>query len=113
MQLVDIGANLTHESFQHDYHQVLESARAAQVTHIILTGTDLANSQAAAELADADPSLLSSTVGFHPHIAASVTASDLEQAAQLTAHPRVVAVGETGLDFNRNFSPAADQLRVF
>lgn len=113
MQLVDIGANLTHESFQHDYADVLQSAQAAQVAHIILTGTDLASSAAAADLAAANPSLLSSTVGFHPHIAATVTSADLDRAAQLATHPQVVAVGETGLDFNRNYSPAADQLRVF
>lgn len=113
MQLVDIGANLTHESFQHDYHAVLDAARAAQVGHIILTGTDLASSTAAAQLAAADPALLSSTVGFHPHIAESVTDDELTQAAELATQPGIVAVGETGLDFNRNFSPVEDQLRIF
>ncbi|GAB5498198.1 MAG: TatD family hydrolase [Pseudohongiellaceae bacterium] len=113
MQLIDIGANLTHESFQHDYPAVLEAARAAQVAHIILTGTDLASSEAAAQLATTDPTMLSSTVGFHPHIADSVTSADFEQAAQLAARDRVVAVGETGLDFNRNFSSGKAQLSVF
>ena len=113
MQLVDIGANLTHESFQHDYPAVLEAARAAQVAHIILTGTDLASSEAAAQLATTDPALLSSTVGFHPHIADSVSSADFEQAAQLAARDGVVAVGETGLDFNRNFSSSKAQLSVF
>jgi len=113
MQLVDIGANLTHESFQHDYREVLAAARAAQVAHIILTGTDLDTSNAAAQLVAADPALLSSTVGFHPHIAESVSDDAFDQAAQLAAQEDIVAIGETGLDFNRNFSPADAQLRIF
>lgn len=113
MQLVDIGANLTHESFQHDYAEVLDAAQAAQVAHIILTGTDLASSAAAAQLAAANPVLLSSTAGFHPHIAESVGAAEFAQAAELASQAGIVAIGETGLDFNRNFSPASAQLRVF
>lgn len=113
MQLVDIGANLTHESFQHDYEEVLRQSQEAGVAHIILTGTDLPSSQAAGLLAAQRPELLSSTVGFHPHVAASVSDSDMQQASDLAGQTKVVAVGETGLDFNRNFSPAGDQIRVF
>lgn len=113
MQLVDIGANLTHESFQHDYQEVLDQAYAAGVAHIILTGTDLASSEAAVLLSEEDPDRLSSTVGFHPHIAEGVSSDDFSQAAELAQRDMVVAVGETGLDFNRNFSPAAAQLKIF
>jgi len=113
MQLVDIGANLTHESFQHDYQEVLDKACSVGVAHIILTGTDLASSEAALLLSEEDPSRLSATVGFHPHIAESVSATEFSQAAKLAQRDMVVAVGETGLDFNRNFSPAEAQLKVF
>lgn len=113
MQLVDIGANLTHESFQHDYQDVLQQSQQAGVAHIILTGTDLPSSQAARLLAAEQPELLSSTVGFHPHVAASVSDADMAAASELARQSGVVAVGETGLDFNRNFSPAVDQIRVF
>ncbi|MEX2468901.1 MAG: TatD family hydrolase [Pseudohongiellaceae bacterium] len=113
MQLVDIGANLTHESFEHDFEEVLESAQAAGVAHIMLTGTDLPSSEAAMRMAERRPEMFSSTVGFHPHIAQSVSDADLQAAADLTDSPTVVAVGETGLDFNRNFSPASAQRRVF
>ena len=113
MHLVDIGANLTHESFQHDFEEVLANARQAGLAHIMLTGTDLATSQAAQLMAEQRPELFSSTVGFHPHIAAEADEAALDEAAALTALPQVVAVGETGLDYHRNFSPAADQLRVF
>lgn len=113
MQLIDIGANLTHESFQHDYEEVLSAAAAAGVGHIMLTGTDLDNSRAALGLAQARPGMLSATVGFHPHVAASVSDEEFAAAAELAEDSHVVAVGETGLDFNRNFSPADAQLRVF
>lgn len=113
MQLVDIGANLTHESFQHDYKEVLNTAFTAGVAHIILTGTDLASSEAALLLSGEDPDRLSCTVGFHPHIAEGVGSADFDQAVELAQRDLVVAVGETGLDFNRNFSPAAAQLKIF
>lgn len=113
MHLIDIGANLTHESFEDDYEQVLVNAKNANLSHIILTGTDLASSEAAIQLATAQPEFLSSTVGFHPHIAKSVTENDLERATNLFSSDQVVAIGETGLDYNRNFSPKNDQLKIF
>lgn len=113
MDLIDIGANLTHESFRHDFEEVIQTARDAGIVHIILTGTDLATSEAACNMARQRPEFFSSTAGFHPHIAKDVSDADLEAQAGLAREPEVVAVGETGLDYNRNFSPAADQLRIF
>jgi len=113
MQLVDIGANLTHESFSHDFEEVLGSAVDVGLVHMMLTGTDLHSSQAARLLAEQRPGLLSSTVGVHPHHARAVSDQDMHSAAELAQETKVVAIGETGLDFNRNFSPAADQLRIF
>ncbi len=113
MPLIDIGANLTHESFAPDFDSVVAAAQAADVAHILLTGTDLASSQAARDFSAERPQYFRSTVGFHPHIAAQVTAADLQAAAALSTDELVVAVGETGLDFNRNFSPREDQIAVF
>lgn len=113
MQLVDIGANLTHDSFAPDLASVVEQAQQAGVAHIMLTGTDLASSKAALKLAARQPEYFRTTVGFHPHIAGDVSAADLSEAARLTSEEHVVAVGETGLDYNRNFSPKSDQIRVF
>ncbi|PCJ28721.1 MAG: hydrolase TatD [SAR86 cluster bacterium] len=113
MKLVDIGANLTHESFSHDLDEVISSAESAGVNHIILTGTDLESSQAAHQLGLKYPKYFSSTAGFHPHVAASLTDSNMEQIRQIASEPQVVAVGETGLDFNRNFSPKQEQLESF
>lgn len=108
--MIDIGVNLTSEQFDPDRAAVLERAWQAGVEHIVVTGTDLASSRAAAQLAD---HRLSATAGIHPHHADH--APDGWQAAlrELAARPEVVAIGETGLDFHRNFSSPEGQRRVF
>ncbi len=113
MNLIDIGANLTHKSFEHDFQQVVDDARSAGLTHIILTGTDRATSEAASRFAGANPDFFSSTAGFHPHVAQTFTAGEYAAVAALCELGQVVAVGETGLDFNRNYSPRKDQLNCF
>ena len=113
MMLVDIGANLTHQSFELDYTEVLENAECEGVSHIIITGTDLVTSEAGASLASRKPALLSSTVGIHPHNASKTNPKQLEHLTQLIEHNKVVAIGETGLDYNRNYSPKKDQLKMF
>lgn len=113
MNLVDIGANLTHASFDHDLDEVIAAALAAQITHIIVTGTDLKSSIAASQLTQHQPTLFSSTAGFHPHVAAACSDSLFQELIQIAKLPQVVAVGETGLDFNRNYSPPEDQLAAF
>ena len=78
MQFIDIGANLTHQSFKNDFDQVVANAKQANVSHIILTGTDLPSSEATQLIASKSPEFFSSTVGFHPHIAESVTDDQLQ-----------------------------------
>jgi len=110
--LVDIGANLTHESFARDLPAVLARAKAANVTALILTGTDREHAEQAVALAQRHPGLFA-TAGVHPHDA-SRWDSALEQAMrELHRQPEVVAVGECGLDFHRNVSPPAEQERAF
>lgn len=113
MKLIDIGANLTHESFASDYQQVIADAKQANVGHIVLTGTDLESSKAAAALTVQADGFHTATAGFHPHVAASMDDAAFYQIRDLCQRPRVVAVGETGLDYNRNFSPKEDQLKAF
>ena len=108
MQLIDIGVNLTHPSLAGDAAGVLERARAAGVVQMILTGTDLADSRLAANLVrqlDAGGHCLFSTAGVHPHHASEWNAGVAAELAALLGQPRVSAVGECGLDFNRDFSP--------
>ena len=110
--LIDIGANLTHESFGRDLEAVIERAQAAQVTTMIVTGTDLAHAEQAVALAK-QYSGLYATAGVHPHDASHWNDDLSRSMAALHAMPEVVAVGECGLDFNRNFSTPQQQERAF
>ncbi len=113
MQWIDIGANLTHDSFDSDREAVIERARAAGVAQMLVTGASLASSAAAVQLARAHPQILFATAGVHPHHAAQLLATDLPALRELLSQPEVVAAGECGLDYHRNYSPRAAQLRAF
>ena len=113
MDLIDIGSNLTHESFQHDFDAVLARADAAGVRRQIVTGTSLAASEAAIHLHHQHPGMLFATAGVHPHHAAELDAAALAQLAHLAASPAVVAIGECGLDYYRNFAPQEAQRSAF
>lgn len=110
--LIDIGANLGHESFDHDLTAVLQRASDAGVVHHLVTGTTLAASEKALTLCQQFPGL-SATAGIHPHEAASADAAVMHGIRELLKHPMVKAVGETGLDFNRDYSPRPIQENVF
>jgi TatD DNase family protein len=113
IELVDIGANLGHASFSEDRAEVIARAALAGVTRQVVTGADLASSSAAAAIAAAHPSRLWSTAGVHPHHAAAFDTARREELYALLRQPRVVAVGECGLDYFRNFSPPAAQRAAF
>lgn len=110
--LVDIGLNLSSSRYHADLEAVLERGRAHGVRHFILTGTSLEESAEALRLAHTHAGCLA-TVGIHPHAASSLDEAGLEALRALLHEPGVVAVGETGLDFNRNFSPAEAQEKAF
>jgi len=113
MPLIDIGANLTHESFDADRDAVLQRAHAAGVAQMIVTGASREHSPKALELARAHPGVLFATAGVHPHHASEYTAECDAELRALHAHPEVVAVGECGLDYFRDFSPRPAQRRAF
>lgn len=110
--LVDIGANLTHESFQRDLADVIARAKAANVATLIVTGTDIEHAEQAVELAKQTPGIYA-TAGVHPHDASGWSSDVARQLKALHQKPEVVAVGECGLDFNRNFSTPHEQERAF
>ena len=112
-ELVDIGANLTHESFRHDLDAVLARARASHVVQLVVTGASAAGSEAALALAGAHPGRLWATAGLHPHHAADYTAETDALLRGLARETGVVAVGEAGLDYYRDLSPRAAQLFAF
>lgn len=111
--LVDIGLNLSSPRYDADRDAVLARGLAAGVSHFILTGTSVADSAAVVALAAAHAPHCRATVGVHPHEASSLDAAGLEHLRVLLREPGVVAVGETGLDFNRNFSPPEAQENAF
>ena len=110
--MIDIGANLTGPTFDADRVEVIARARDAGVSDIVVTGTNVASATAAADLVAGQRGLWS-TAGLHPHDAKSAAPGWIEALETLTARPGVVAVGETGLDFHRNYSPADVQREVF
>jgi TatD DNase family protein len=112
MQLIDIGVNLTHPSFADQHQALLDRAFAAGVCQMLVTGTSLDESEQAAELCrklDESGERLFSTAGVHPHDAKSWNSDSAGRLKALLAEPRVRAVGECGLDFNRDFSPRPQQ----
>lgn len=113
MKWIDIGVNLTNKRFDKDRKQVVSDAEAAGVFQQIITGTNLDESNQAHQLSLEFPDKLFSTAGCHPHDAKNFTDNHYRQLEQLLKHSSVVAVGECGLDFNRNFSPPEQQIKVF
>jgi len=110
--LFDIGVNLTSSAFNERHAEVLQRAQQAQVNNLILIGSDIADSQAATALAVQHAGCYA-TAGIHPHQAKTFNDSSLDEIRSLAALPQVKAIGETGLDFNRNYSPQSQQLACF
>ena len=118
--VVDIGVNLTHRAFRKHWRDVVRRAIDAGVTKLILTGTSISGSKECLELCqtwldETGTKNLYATVGVHPHDAKTWNNehSYNEMKEMLTSHPLAVAVGECGLDFNRNFSTPNDQIHAF
>ena len=110
--LVDIGANLAHDSFDDDRDEVLERAIAAGVRRIVVTGSSDESNEKAARLAEQKPGFLYATAGVHPHHASDYSDTSDTLIRKLAAEKRIVAIGECGLDYFRNFSPREAQLRI-
>lgn len=104
--LIDIGLNLANHRFKDDWEQVLARAHAVGVERFMLTGTSLEISREVALLTEKmAPGTGYFTAGVHPHYASGLTAAALAELRELLSHPNAVAVGETGLDYNRDLSP--------
>jgi TatD DNase family protein len=113
MELIDIGCNLTHDSFDGDRQAVLLRAREAGVVQMIVTGASEEGSRAARKLALDYPGTLFATAGVHPHHATTFNDASEKLLRDLSGREGVVAVGETGLDYFRDFSPRDVQRDVF
>ncbi|HKV96787.1 MAG TPA: TatD family hydrolase [Gammaproteobacteria bacterium] len=111
--LLDIGANLTHDSFNADREAVIGRAQTVGVQQFIVTGSDAEHSRKALELCRQWPGTLFATAGTHPHQAKDFDLGAPAALRALLSEPEVLAVGECGLDYFRNFSPQDQQRRVF
>jgi TatD DNase family protein len=101
LTLIDIGANLADPSFSNDREEVISRAQRAGIATMILTGSSIHSSSKAAQIAEKSLYPIYFTAGVHPHEAKSCTDNTIEQLRSFARHPRCVAVGECGLDFNR------------
>ena len=110
---IDIGVNLTGSSFKKDIHRVIERAQQVGVQKLVVTGTDVKHSEQALDLTRLYESVCYSTAGLHPHHASDYSDDLLSELREMLTNQDVVAVGECGLDFNRNFSTRKQQIRAF
>src|SRR6195256_5517282 len=111
--LIDIGINLAHDSYDADRDAVIARAQAAGVVQMLITGSSLASTQRALALARLHPLRPFATAGGHPHHALELTAQRAAELEDLARLPEVVAVGECGLDYFRDFSPRDAQRQAF
>jgi TatD DNase family protein len=115
--MIDIGVNLSSSRFSKDTEEILDRAQQAGVEKLILTGTSIDQSRAVLALcqshSEAYPETLYATAGIHPHDASTLNRESISILLELAAQPEVVAIGEMGLDFNRNFSTPAEQEKAF
>ena len=112
-QFFDIGANLTHKSFQEDMENVLQESQQNGVKRLSVTGSCLEDSILALEISNRFPDMCVSTAGIHPHNAKEFSRELFTEIKDLLIEDKVKCVGETGLDFNRNYSSPEDQQRSF
>ncbi len=112
-QFFDIGVNLTHPSLVNDIDKVIEEAVEAGVNRMCVTGSDLEESISAYQLAFSLSDILISTAGIHPHQAKEFTPNYFSEIKDLLKKEQVKAIGETGLDFYRNFSSEEQQKKSF
>lgn len=115
MQLIDIGVNLTNPCFSEKRQAVLDRAYEAGVCQLIVTGTSVEGSEQALDLCqqlDPEGQRLFATAGLHPHSASDWNPDSARRLRALLGESRIRAVGECGLDFNRDFSPRPQQEKV-
>lgn len=112
MNLIDSHAHLTFDQLQKDLDAVLQRSSAAGVAGWITVGTDAGQNEKVISILDKYENLFGA-IGIHPHYASDVSTTDIEQVKNLAKHKKIVAIGETGLDFHYNFSKQDAQEELF
>ena len=113
--LIDIGLNLMHKSFDKNREEIIKNANDVGVSQFIITGTNIHSSETALNFANQDQfkGVLFSTAGVHPHDAKTCDENTIETLREFAKEDCVVAIGECGLDYNRNYSPQDVQRKWF
>ncbi len=111
--LIDIAVNLTDASFNHDREDVVSRAVQAGVGQLIIPGSTLEESRKAWQLTQRHQGVVFATAGIHPHYSKNHSRADMIELAELAAYPGILAIGEAGLDFNRDASPRPQQEAIF
>ena len=112
MSWIDCGVNIAAESQLEAFKDMLDEADDAGVQRFVIIASNVAESHRAVAFAEQDERCIV-TVGVHPHHAAQANADFIHELRELAQHPKVRAIGECGLDYNRNYSPPEVQRRVF
>lgn len=112
MELADVCFNFTNRAFRKDAAEVVQRANKVGVRYFVVTGCNVEDSEYALQLTTRYAGMYA-TAGVHPHLAKQWDDATVPRLRALAAHEKVVAIGEAGLDFNRNYSDAAQQKRAF
>ena len=111
--MIDTHCHLSHPDFEPDRDEVIARSWREGVTAILEVGYSVATSHSAIAISNANPERIRASVGIHPHEAGTATDADFETMASLLDAPQAIAIGETGLDFYRDWAPRDAQISLF
>ena len=111
--LIDIGANLTHPELYNQLDKIVENLQIADIKKVIITSSNLGDTKTALDIINLYPNLFYTTVGFHPHNAKDFSLSDIDKMHDYSKDKNIVAIGECGLDYYREYSTKEQQIYCF
>ena len=111
--LIDIGANLTHPELYNQLDKIVENLQSAHIKKVIITSSNLEDTKTALNIINLYPDLFYTTVGFHPHNAKDFSSDDVDKIHDYGEDKNIVAIGECGLDYYREYSTKEQQIYCF
>jgi len=111
--LIDIGANLTHPELYNQLDKIVENLKAANIKKVIITSSNLGDTKTALDIINLYPDLFYTTIGFHPHNAKDFSLEDIDKIHEYGKDKKIVAIGECGLDYYREYSTKEQQIYCF
>ncbi|MBC8299690.1 MAG: TatD family hydrolase [Pelagibacterales bacterium] len=111
--LIDIGANLTHPELYNQLDKIVENLKTADIKKVIITSSNLGDTKTALDIINLYPDLFYTTIGFHPHNAKDFSLEDIDKIHEYGKDKKIVAIGECGLDYYREYSTKEQQIYCF